>query len=158
MSPYDDPLTYRSISELNSDDVLSIYTRSIEGGLARDIDQTSPKSEFDDMIQFADSAYHPETWLVGYLNNEPVGVVFAQRYHDKLEEGSLFVIAVLPEFRGQGFGKILHAKGLEALAGIGVREYVGSTDVNNPGMIRIFEANGCRLYAVRDIEIKVGLV
>jgi hypothetical protein len=38
-----------------------------------------------------------------------------------------------------------------------VKEYVGSTDVQNEAMIRTFAANGCRLYAIRDVEVKIGL-
>ena len=157
-APYENVLTYVSIREIKRDELLRVLAEAMKGAAARDLDTEQPEMELEHNLEFAGDAYHPETWVVAYQQGQPVGVIFAQRYHDKLEEGSLFFIGVLSEFRGQGLGKLLHAKGLEMLAEIGVKEYVGSTDVQNEAMICTFAANGCRLYAVRDVDVKVGLV
>jgi GNAT superfamily N-acetyltransferase len=157
-SPYADDLQYVSIAALERGEIERLLGEAMRGTAGRDIDASQPGLEFDHNIEFAGAAYHPETWLIAYRDAEPVGVIFAQRYDDKMEEGSLFFVGVLPSFRGQGLGKVLHAKGLEMLASIGVKEYVGSTDVQNEPMIRTFAANGCRLYAIRDVDVKVGLV
>jgi RimJ/RimL family protein N-acetyltransferase len=157
-SPYSESLEYRSISELSNSEVVRLLAETMRDGRARDFDPTQPELEFNQMIEFAGTAYHPETWVAAYREGEPIGLVFAQRYDDKPSEGSEFFIGVLPPFRGQGLGKVLHAKGLEMLSKLGVQEYVGSTDVQNEAMIRTFAANGCRLYAIREVEIKQGLV
>jgi GNAT superfamily N-acetyltransferase len=156
-SPYEDALDYHSIVTMDADHVNTILRDAMKDSAARDIGEEG-WSSLADFREFAGEAYHPETWCVAYNNNEPVGVVFAQRYDDRPEEGSLFFIGVLPEHRGKGYAKVLHAKGLEMLAAIGVTEYVGSTDIANAPMIRAFAANGCRLYAVRDVELGKGLV
>jgi GNAT superfamily N-acetyltransferase len=157
-SPYEDSLTYLSIGGLEVAVVKQVLHAAMAASLARDIVAEEDGSALEHFIEFAGDAYHPETWVIAYQDNKPVGLVFPQRYDDKPEEGSLFMIGVVPEFRGKGLSKILHAKGLELLASVGVKEYVGSTDVKNEPMIRTFASNGCRLYAVRDIEIGVGLV
>jgi ribosomal protein S18 acetylase RimI-like enzyme len=46
-------------------------------------------------------------------------------------QGTLFYVAVLPAFRGRGYGRALHAGGLAMLAERGVTRYVGSTDTRN---------------------------
>jgi ribosomal protein S18 acetylase RimI-like enzyme len=157
-SPYSDELSCRPISSLKREEIIAIYGEAMRDTAGRDLDSTNPALELDHNIEFAGTAYHPETWVIAYRDEKPVGVIFAQRYDDKMEEGSLFFVGVMPAFRGQGLGKVLHAKGLEMLASIGVKEYVGSTDVQNEAMIKTFAANGCRLYAIRDVDVKVGLV
>jgi GNAT superfamily N-acetyltransferase len=157
-SPYEDALRCVSINEIDTVELIRVLGEAMRGGSARDLDVDHPELELEHNIEFAGDAYHPETWVIAYKDDQPVGVIFAQRYHDKLEEGSLFFIGVLPDFRGQGLGKVLHAKGVEMLAEIGVKEYVGSTDVQNEAMIRTFAANDCRLYAIREVDVKVGLV
>jgi RimJ/RimL family protein N-acetyltransferase len=127
------------------------------GSLSRDrFFELSAEEAMNEYVEFAGAAHHPETWVVAYDEDRPVGVVFAQRYDDKPEEGSVFFIGVVPEFRGLGFGTVLHAKGLAMLSAIGVKEYVGSTDVQNEAMTRTFATNGCRLYAVRKVDSDTG--
>ncbi len=58
-------------------------------------------------------------------------------------------IGIVPGYRQRGLGKVLHAKGLEILSKQGATEYVGSTDLENPAMIRIFESNGCENIGTR---------
>lgn len=158
LSPYAEELQYKSITELSREEIESALASAMQDSKARDISGDKGWSELEDFKDFAGNAYHPETWVVAYSGEAPIGVIFAQRYHDKLEEGSIFFIGVLPSSRGKGLSKILHAKGLEMLASLGVKEYVGSTDIQNEPMIRTFATNGCRLYAIRDVEIGEGLV
>ena len=112
------------------------------------------KEKFDSLVEFAGTAYQPKHWLIAYREGTPIGYVFPQRYFDIPEEGSIFDLAVVPEFRSNGYGKILHSKGLEMLASMGVTNYVGSTEIQNERMIAIFLANGCTLTKVRMIQIE----
>ena len=77
------------------------------------------------------------------LEGEAVGVVLPQEFSDSEAEGTLFYVAVLPAFRGRGYGRALHATGLAMLAERGVTRYIGSTDTRNKPMLKVFEANGC---------------
>ena len=58
--------------------------------------------------------------------------------------GSLLNFGVKPEFRGKGYGSIIHSKGLELLKEMGAKKYIGSTKPTNYAMLRVFEINGCR--------------
>ncbi|WP_404349271.1 GNAT family N-acetyltransferase [Sutcliffiella horikoshii] len=62
-----------------------------------------------------------------------------------VDEGRLFYFGVVPELRGQGIGVQIHRVSLELLKQFQATYYVGSTDVNNTNMIKIFEKNGCEL-------------
>ncbi|TYS67841.1 GNAT family N-acetyltransferase [Sutcliffiella horikoshii] len=61
------------------------------------------------------------------------------------DEGRLFYFGVVPELRGQGIGARIHRVSMELLKKFQATYYVGSTDVNNINMIKIFEKNGCEL-------------
>ncbi|MFC7687044.1 hypothetical protein [Ureibacillus sp. GCM10028918] len=61
------------------------------------------------------------------------------------DEGRLFYFGVVPNLRGQGLGINIHKISLVLLKKFLANYYVGSTDVNNSYMIKIFEKNGCEL-------------
>lgn len=158
VSPYDMHFEYKCIQHLDEQALRDVLIDAMSNSLARDIVAEEGWNELKEFIEFAGGAYHPETWLVAYQEERPVGIIFAQRYDDKPEEGSLFFVGVASTYRGKGLAKVLHAKGLELLSQVGVKEYVGSRDVLNIPMIKAFESNGCRLYATRDVEIGEALV
>lgn len=61
------------------------------------------------------------------------------------DEGRLFYFGVVPAQRGQGIGAQIHQISMHLLKHFHATYYVGSTDVNNANMIKIFEKNGCEL-------------
>ena len=60
-------------------------------------------------------------------------------------EGRLFYFGVVPALRGKGIGVQIHQISMQLLKQFHATCYVGSTDVNNTNMIKIFEKNGCEL-------------
>ncbi len=60
-------------------------------------------------------------------------------------EGRLFYFGVVPALRGQGIGVQIHQISMQLLKQFHATCYVGSTDVHNTNMIKIFEKNGCEL-------------
>jgi GNAT superfamily N-acetyltransferase len=114
-----------------------------EGDPFEDDSSRDPRAEFRELTSFAGAAFDPTWWRVAYLDRDPIGVVLPQTFSNRKNEGTLFYVAVLPEFRGRGFGRILHASGLAFLAERGVTRYIGSTDARNLPMISVFRANGC---------------
>jgi RimJ/RimL family protein N-acetyltransferase len=103
--------------------------------------------EWDDLVAYAGARLRPERWLLVDDARGPVGVVLPQTFADG--RGTLFYVGVVPARRGEGFGTALHALGLRLLADQGVRQYVGSTDLRNEPMRRVFARNGCRHKGVR---------
>jgi len=142
-SPFDDPFLYKTIDEVGRDEVVRMLLPFIDG-----VSNLDPFAqgwiEFQDLIDLAGTAFQPQDWLVAYLGQDPVGVVFPSRWENyDPSKGSIKMIAIVPEMQGRGFAKILHAKGIEVLASIGVTTYIGSTEMENTRMIQTFLTNGC---------------
>jgi GNAT superfamily N-acetyltransferase len=75
------------------------------------------------------------------------------------DEGRLFYFGVVPEMRGHGIGTKIHKLTLSLLKKWNAIDYVGSTDIHNKHMIKIFERNGCKLryqkgiYRIQQINL-----
>ena len=61
------------------------------------------------------------------------------------DEGRLFYFGVIPHLRGKGMGTVIHRHALALLKQFKAAYYVGSTDIHNQNMIKIFKRNGCQL-------------
>ena len=151
-SPYDDPFEYKTVTEVGEE-----YAQRL---LIPFLDDTSnpdriaqAKIEWSYWTWAEGPKYRPEFWLVAFKEGEPIGVVFPTKYDDMPSEGSISFIAVVPEHQGNGYSKILHAKGLESLANMGLTSYVGSTEVENTRMIATAVRNGCTLTKIYKIKV-----
>jgi ribosomal protein S18 acetylase RimI-like enzyme len=151
-SPYDDPFEYRTVLDVGEEAVMRLMIPFVEDKTNSDR-MAQARIEWEGYIVAEITRYQPENWLVAFNAEVPVGVVFPTRYLDQPEEGSISFIGVFPEWQGRGYGKILHAKGLEALASMGVTRYVGSTEVSNALMLATFLANGCEFTKIRTIQV-----
>jgi RimJ/RimL family protein N-acetyltransferase len=136
---------YRTLETVGEDEFIAIMARAAVGDPFEDVTQSNPREDFNELVAYAGKAFDPVRWRVAYLDDEPVGVVLPQPYPKSPLEGTLFYVAVLPSFRGRGYGTGLHAAGLAFLAEQGLTRYVGSTDVRNTAMMRAFERNGCKV-------------
>jgi len=103
--------------------------------------------ELGDLIAYAGDAFDPSAWWIVREGEEDVGAVLPQTEADEPEAGSIFYVGIVPEKRGRGFGRLLHALALDALAARGAKRYVGSTELRNAPMRRVFARNGCREIA-----------
>ncbi|MFD1205273.1 GNAT family N-acetyltransferase [Sporosarcina contaminans] len=83
--------------------------------------------------------------FIFYKENDVIGLGIPHIEAGTDDEGRLFYFGVVPQWRGKGYGAICHRLSLERLKEFRAKTYVGSTDVNNVHMIRIFERNGCTL-------------
>jgi ribosomal protein S18 acetylase RimI-like enzyme len=102
------------------------------------------KAEFEQLKTHAAEAFAPQNWFRVSLETVPVGILLPQVYPDNPSEGTLFYIGVFPEQRGRGYGRALHHLGLKLLSQRGVRRYLGSTDIQNQAMQKIFAHNSCK--------------
>lgn len=147
--PPDPPgLELRTLADVAEADFLSRMTAATVGDPFEDRKEgTDPAEEWKALIAYAGERFDPSRWFLVDDAEGPVGVVLPQATSD--ENGTLFYVAVLPERRGEGLGTRLHAKGLHLLAGQGVTNYFGSTDLRNEAMSRVFERNGCQVTATQ---------
>ncbi len=141
--------TYATLAEVGKDEFVRVMAEASEGDPFEDTEERDPDAEFSELVEMAGDRYDPGAWFAALVGGEVVGVVLPQVFEDAETEGTLFYVAVLPAFRGRGYGRALHAAGLSMLRERGVEEYVGSTDTRNAAMMRVFEANGCPRTATR---------
>ena len=107
------------------------------------------ESEWRTCVAQAGELHDPSIWRLAQGGDEVVGLIMPNRYPDAPEEGTVSYIGVLPAHRGKGWGWRLHAAALHLLAAAGAKRYIGSTDVRNVAMRRVFERNDCRELGVR---------
>jgi RimJ/RimL family protein N-acetyltransferase len=142
-------LVLRSLAEVGERAFCARMAEASEGdpfeerkGAERDLDR-----EWRELVSYAGDLFRPDRWWTVDDDSGPVGVVLPQAF--STEKGTLFYLGVLPHRRGVGLGRALHAQGLHLLAAQGLRRYVGSTDLRNEPMRRVFERNGCRVKGVQ---------
>jgi ribosomal protein S18 acetylase RimI-like enzyme len=134
---------FRSLFEVGKPEFLRIMTEAAQGDPFEDVTDGDPEADFNELVEGAGNRFDPASWMLAQVGDDVVGVVLPQELPGDDKEGTLFYVAVLPAFRGRGYGRALHAAGLSMLAERGVTRYVGSTDTRNAPMLRVFEANGC---------------
>ena len=138
-------LTLRSLADVGEDAFRARMVEASEGdpyeereGAARDVAR-----EWAELIEHEGDRFDPSGWYLVDDAAGPVGVLLPRA--DDAATGTLSYLGIVPSRRGRGLGRLLHAKGLALLAGRGLARYIGSTDVRNAPMLRVFERNGCRV-------------
>ncbi|MCD4848916.1 MAG: GNAT family N-acetyltransferase [Candidatus Aegiribacteria sp.] len=142
-SPYTSKISFRSFAGFDSEYIEAVLNKSVAGtDLFSEV--AAPNSLLDRMKSLGDgSETQMESWEIAFLDDTPVGVVLPSIY-DGEEEGTLLVVAVFEDVRGEGYGTILHARGLEVLGQNDVEKYMGSTESDNLAMQRIFRRHNCK--------------
>lgn len=110
-----------------------------EYGLSRDAEAWLTQMEF---YRANAGIYHP---LILLTEQQPAGYI---RAYDRISMSSsdvvmmLDLVYILPEFRGQGLGKILMQKFLEFAKASGAVRIDLLTDKDNPAALRLYESLG----------------
>jgi ribosomal protein S18 acetylase RimI-like enzyme len=142
--PANRPFTFRRWSEVGRRGLLTMLAGIWEGGdgpnrlpaeleLERLEDVARPgPSEPPDM----------SLWRVAYYAGEPAGVALVIDAGGGL--GTLAYIGLLPELRGRGLGRALHAEALWLMRSSGLARYEDGTGVDNGAMRAILEDAGCQ--------------
>lgn len=133
-------LTYKSLKEVGEED----FVKMLEKIYQPDIFESDPQECFFGLKRMAVKTrrFYPEDWEVTYTENQAVGITMPQLHDEKGEQGSNFYLGVVPKARGKGIGKILQQKAVETLIKRGAKGIIGSTDIKNTPMIRIFKSLG----------------
>lgn len=137
-----EPWNERSLEEIGRERFIEIMQHCSEGDPFIE-EESDPERELDERIEYAENAFDPKNWFTIEDERGTIGVLLPQIYPDIHTEGTLYYIGVAPERRGEGWGKRLHAHGLALLASRGATRYVGSTDLRNEPMVRVFRHNRC---------------
>ena len=118
----------------------------LDASIGDPFETSTPESALADLRELEEEAgatFDPRQWLVVSDETGEIGVLLPQVFEDDPSSGTLSYLAVMPERRGQGFGRRLHQFGLQRLKDLGAVTYRGSTDAENAPMLAIFAANGC---------------
>jgi RimJ/RimL family protein N-acetyltransferase len=142
------PFTWRTLDEIGAQEFLEWLIRVSEGDPFEE-EPRDYKREYQELLEHAGERLDRRLWRVALQDGLPVGLILPLSFGGDPERGTLSYVGVLPEFRGQGIGARLHLAGLALLAGAGVQRYVGSTDVRNEAMARVFARNGCTVTRTR---------
>ncbi len=133
-------ITFRSIGQITEDTFVGIFKAVYEP----DIFQGDAEKCFAELKKNAvhTGHFHPEDWELAYVGDKPVGITMPQLHDADAEIGSNFYLGLVPDERRKGLGKLLQQRAVETLIRRGVGLIVGSTDVKNIPMIRIFKHLG----------------
>jgi ribosomal protein S18 acetylase RimI-like enzyme len=133
-------LTYEPLSKDNEARFIDICKMVYQP----DIFQSDAERCFIDLKRDAikTKRFYAEDWEIALHGSKYVGITMPQLHDEKGEIGSNFYLGVVPEERKRGFGRALQKRAIETLRRRGAKMVVGSTNVNNTAMIRVFESLG----------------
>lgn len=141
-------LTLRSLAEVGTDAFEAVLHAAAIGDPER-ASVESVVAMLDEFIAMAGDRFDENAWFVVEQDGEPVGVVLPQVFPDRPDRGTMFYVGVVPDQRGRGIGRALHAIGMQALADRGAAGYFGTVDPGNAAMIAVYRGNGCEVYVPR---------
>ena len=98
---------------------------------------------YDQLVAEAGRGFNLSNWAALTLDGQTVGAILPQPDLVSPTTGALALMGLLPDARGRGLGRSVHALGLHALARLGVETYVDHTESDNHPMRAIFARNGC---------------
>jgi RimJ/RimL family protein N-acetyltransferase len=141
-----DNLKYRSLPEIELNQFFSLFKACVEDPIKK-FDQF--KKYINKMKKLIHNTYDIENWKAVSLNNVNIGIVMPHIFPEDSKLGTLLQIGLKADYRGKGYGRKIHARGLELLKEMGAKRYLGSTETTNYAMLRVFELNGCRKLFIR---------
>ncbi|MBM7632346.1 GNAT family N-acetyltransferase [Geomicrobium sediminis] len=108
-----------------------------------DVDKGESKKFLQSMKVELPSQYH-EMFTVYIVDGIPVGIVLPHIEPNTDQEGRMFWIGVHPNYKGIGYGALLHKLGLYRLQiDFHAKTYVGITTIKNKPMKNVMLSNGC---------------
>lgn len=150
-------LTFKPVNAMHDNLLISIAVRvlasSMDASHQRKVSEHEPHEVVERYLNLASDgfSYQDGWWQFGVNElGDVVGfvlpVIFKDCAKEDLEEGSIYDIGVVPEYRGLGLANDLLLQGTRTLQDIGVWRIFCDTDVNNVRMISTFERVGYRQY------------
>lgn len=151
-------LTFEPVNARRDNPLISVVGRvmasSIDASHQKKVSEHDPNEAAEMSLNASRDgfSYQDEWWQLGINGNgDIVGfvlpVIFEGCAKEGLEEGTIYEIGVVPEYRGLGFASDLLSKGTRILQEVGVWRVFCDTDVDNVRMISAFKRVGYRQYS-----------
>lgn len=140
-STYKDVFCYTSFTEIELHKLHKLFKLCIKDSIESYIRFRKYSNKLKRLVR---NVYDYENWKIVSLNNKAIGIIMPHVFPEEPGLGTLLEIGLKPEYRGKGYGRIIHAHGLEILKQMGAKKYLGSTETTNYAMLRVFKLNGCR--------------
>ena len=140
------PLIWKTAMHLGwTDEQIGDYLREIAKGAPDFEPGEDPHTYIQDWLKDPVLISGPECISIGFIDGRPTALVVAQ-VNSRTLWSRISYMGLIPEARGQGFGKWIHRRGFTMLKEQGGDLYHGGTNSQNEAMIRLFENHGCRPY------------
>ncbi|BCL39651.1 GNAT family N-acetyltransferase [Nostoc sp. MS1] len=151
-------LTFEPVKAIRDNSLISIVTKvmasSMDASHQKKISATSPYQEVEKYLNSAkDDCWYEDDWWQFGINEDGdiVGfvlpVIFTGCAKQGKEEGTIYDIGVLPQFRGHGFANDLLSQGTRTLQQVGIWRVFCDTWVGNERMISAFKRVGYQQYS-----------
>jgi RimJ/RimL family protein N-acetyltransferase len=101
--------------------------------------------------------FHPEDWVVLRLGGRAAGLVLPAFADPSRGPATNLWVGVVPEFAGRGLGAVLVRRGIETMLARGATRYIGSCDVRNAPMVRVFERIGCSRVTSQHVFVRAAV-
>jgi ribosomal protein S18 acetylase RimI-like enzyme len=140
------PFEWKTAKELGWD---TKKIAQFTGDITKDAVDVDPDEKPEDFVQ--DWLHHKELTsgldciALGFIDSEPCALVVAQ-VNKETGSSRLSYMGIIPEFRGNGFGKWVHRHGFKMMRDQGGKLYHGGTHGENLAMQKLFESHGCKLF------------
>lgn len=150
-------LKFKTLSDLSNEAVLlalaCVMESSIDASDQKKVSEYGSRKAAEQFLAKSRDGflYQDEWWQFGLNSSEEVvgfvlPVIYEDCAKDGLEEGTIYYVGVLPEYRGLGFANDLLSKGTQTLQTVGIWRVFGDTDVNNIPMISAFQRVGYKQH------------
>lgn len=151
-------LTFEPVKAMRDNPLIRVVARvmasSMDVSHQRKVSEHEPHQAAEKYLNSASDgfSYQDDWWQFGINENgDIVGfvlpVIFSECAKEGKEEGTIYSIGVVPEYRGFGFANDLLSQGTRTLQKIGVWRVFCDTPVSNVRMISAFKRVGYRQYS-----------
>ncbi|MBH8553214.1 GNAT family N-acetyltransferase [Nostocaceae cyanobacterium CENA357] len=151
-------LTFKSVNTMPDNPLIKVVacvmTSSMDASHQKQVSEHEPYEAAEKLLNSANDgfSYQDDWWQFGINENgDIVGfvlpVIFEECTKEGLEEGTIYDIGVLPEYRGLGFANDLLSQGTRILQNVRVWRIFCDTSVSNVRMISAFKRVGYRQYS-----------
>ena len=134
-------LAFRSATSEDDPRLVAALGRVLRGSWEDDRDPAAHLKSYVTRCR-ADGCLHVDDWETLEDPSGPLGVVIPALADASHEVGTNFYVGLVPEARGRGLGAAIHLRGLATLRDRGAKRFIGSTDLRNTPMRRVFENVG----------------
>ncbi len=132
---------YKPIKEINKTIFLELLGKIYNDCLENEKIDLS-EEDWDEYLN--GTKHNSDMFLIVYHNNKPIGLILTELNNYDNNVGLIKFLGLIPEKRNKKYGNILYTKALSILKKHNAKEYLGSSDIDNEKMLKIFHYNNCQ--------------